>query len=349
MDTGNGWSTGFANGPAENLDIEGYKHLYKLPLDKNGSIAEAEKQFTAQEHGTERDNPTDPLLLTTEQVARDLQFIFPAGLSEFSFKYTNEKPGPGEGHKGRNVLFAGMSALYMCKVKKLNFDFEMAEVTRNNLGTKGPDFDAPEGIVYKNIAQVGDQPVDLEINAVSEYTVYNTERNGLNGKYGQINLQTGTEVDLKFKLHIGGTEDVYTADWLYFSIFDFDHNKDPTLWQEFMTIANFSSFSLSDNTAVNVTELGDGAYTFSSTIRGTGKDNPTDPLGLDDEQKSKSVGFIFHDSSGFTMKLKVGPPALKPGKKKLPDGRNFLFAGKSSNSACEMDTYQDVLNTEYDN
>ena len=40
---------------------------------------------------------------------------------------------------------------------------------------------------------------------------------------------------------------------------------------------------------------------WCSTIGGTGDDNPDDPEGLTDEQKSKAVSFFFRDFSKFDV------------------------------------------------
>merc|ERR1740138_1218783 len=101
MDTGSGWSTDDHEKPAENLDITGFKAVYKLPIDKGGTVKINEDDtFTAGDHGMESDNPTDPFLLSTEQVERTVQFVFPAGMSSFSFTYRNDRAGPGENQKG---------------------------------------------------------------------------------------------------------------------------------------------------------------------------------------------------------------------------------------------------------
>lgn len=343
IDTGNGWSTDGSVKPAENLEISGYKDLYKLPVEKEGTIVKKEGAWSASDHGTEADNPTDPIQLTSQQIQRTVSFIFPAGKSSFSFKYTNDKAGPGENRKGRNVLFGGMTSLYMCKQKKVNLDFDLAEVTRNNLGNQGPE-EGDEGVIYEKIATVGDDVIDLEVNAVGEYTAYNVSRNGKLGYYGQLNLQTGTEVELKFSLKNHATGEPYKADWMYFSLFDFDHAKlkGDYIWKEYMTLSGMSQMTLTDGTSIHVDPKGEN-YVLSSTIKGNGKDNPDDPMRLTDEQMSKSVALTFKDVTSWNMKFRVGPPAFKP-KSGNPDGRNFLFAGKSSTDVCDLETYDDIVN-----
>lgn len=65
---------------------------------------------------------------------------------------------------------------------------------------------------------------------------------------------------------------------------------------------------------------------FGATTRGTGLDNPTDPLNLTEQQANRAVMFQFENTSTFELRLGVGPDANGGDL----GGRNFLFSGVSS-------------------
>ena len=74
--------------------------------------------------------------------------------------------------------------------------------------------------------------------------------------------------------------------------------------------------------AIAVSKDGD-ATRFKSRERGTGKDNPRDPLKLTTLQQRHSVSLLFKGRSSFEAKFEVRG-------RKLRSGRNILFAGSSS-------------------
>jgi len=352
IDTGNDFRGMKA---VEKLTIGGYKEYYVIPQEKGGELAIQNNgngaDFMGTVHGVESDNPTDPLVLSERQAKRTVNFKFAPGSNNIRFTYS-----VGEAtNKGRNFQFAGMTNLYFCKAPKVNLDFSLAKVVRSNLGNDGPDNAEKEGLLYSNVATVGDQAVDLEVNALSEYFPFNTERNGLNGQFAQINLAvpdnkgrpgetgaTGT-CEFSFTLKKGGTDEPYEAEWLYFSMFDIDQAKKNKKWnpkwQESMTVSGFASQFLSSDTQVKVEQLDKKTYRYNSSQFGTGKDNPKDPLKLDDLQSSRTATFVYRAVSRWTATFAIGLPFGR-------DGRNFLLAGKSSTVSCEQNTYGDVINVQ---
>lgn len=339
----------------ETMTIAGYQEYYVIPKEKGGELDIAVNgngaAFSGTNHGIEADNPSDPLVLSDGQARRTVNFKFAPGLNKIQFNYN---VGEATG-RGRNVLFAGMTNLYFCKAPKVNLDFSMANVVRSNLGRKGPDNGEQEGILYANVATVGDQAIDLEVNAQSEYWPFNTERNGLNGKFAQINLATPDNAglpgssgatgtcDFSFTLKKGGTDELYEAEWLYFSMFDIDQAKKNRKWnpkwQESMTVSGFASQYLSSDTEIKVEQLNKKTFRYNSSKFGTGKDNPKDPLQLDAKMTRRTATFVYRAVSTWNATFAIGLPHYL-------DGRNFLLAGKSSTVSCDQNTYGDVINVQ---
>ena len=75
----------------------------------------------------------------------------------------------------------------------MSFDLAHAEIAFSNLGGHGPDTDKPPGIRYVNVAKVQTPDgrtlyQDLYVEAVDSYTPFEPQRNGLSGRFAQINF-----------------------------------------------------------------------------------------------------------------------------------------------------------------
>jgi hypothetical protein len=335
---------GSLGGGLEVLTISGFESEYLLESavgevvkGQNGALT----TYQGSTAGNEEDNPTDPFLLTDQQAGRTVSFKFPAGLSEFTFRYSvagAAEPFPGHKDIGRHFQFSGMTSLYLCEPRPINVDFSIAQLVHSNLGNQGPDFDAPEGIRFALIADIGDgHYVDLEIHALTPYEAFNSAQNGLNGKFGQVNLRAGTDVTLEFVFLEPGTNTRVNMNWFHFSIFDLDearHGRN----KETMEINNryFLTHYLTESSEVhvyphfagedNLHAANDGNIQYMSSTKGTGRDNPTDPMVLDQQQKDRSVAFLMHDIDSFVTKFAIGAPRR--------GGRNINFAGAASVIYC---------------
>jgi hypothetical protein len=349
MDTGKGYKRkGKPVQAVEKVTVSGYKEYYLLPAEKGGQIKVTNgaggADFEGTTWGKESDNPSDPLVLNMGQAQRSVSFKFDAGRSSFTASYAVGKAVRG----GRNFMFSGMTNLYFCKAPKVNLDFSLAKVMRNNLGGKGPNTEEAEGILYSNVAAVGDQQIDLEVNALEPYGPFNTDRNGLNDKFAQINMGTPSpeasgSCKFQFRLLKGGTAEPYEAEWLYFSMFDLDqakpNRKYNPKWQESLTVSGFASQYVSDDTEIKVEQLDKKTFRYNSSQKGTGKDNPKDPMQLDAVMMRRTVTFVYRAVSAWTARFEIGLPYDV-------NGRNFLLAGKSSTASCDQNTYGDVVNVQ---
>jgi len=342
----------------ETLTISGWHEYYLMPRDKGGQVVvqnlgHGSASFTGSVNGHEHDNPTDPLVLSDQQNMRTVSFKFAPGVGSVTWTYKVTETFKD----GRNFQFGGMTQLYFCQAEKVNIDFSWAHVVRSNLGNQGPQFDEPEGVLYHRIAAVGDQVIDMEINALTPYSCLNCTKNGKNGMFGQVNMMAGLapqsasrfnrppfsgETEFRFSLYKAGTTEPYTAEWLYWSVFDLDNAKPDKQWkpkwQESFTVSDFSTYMTSEDTEIVTEKLDTSLYRFNSTKKGTGKDNPEDPLDLHPVALRRAISLVYRNTQTWTAKFTIGGPYHSM------DGRNFLFAGKSSTVTCDKNSAEDVVN-----
>jgi len=154
-----------------------------------------------------------------------------------------------------------------------DWNFFNAELTVNNLGGAGPNLSGhdAEEIRYSNVADEIDLVLTIDEAHQARLRPYVTnptckdnaeprpnkcvkgvdagcpkdgmtcgvDANGMNGKFGQVNVKGGTEVALKFTLVDAGTTDpVFIADnqKVFFSVFDLDNGGDKNPTQEYLKL-----------------------------------------------------------------------------------------------------------------
>lgn len=213
-------------------------------------------------------------------------------------------------------------------------DLGLSTVSHSNLGGAGPDSGA-ETLVYSNVFP----NTDLVVAATSPYTpnLLNANggvlHNGLHGGFGVINMACDGSVDLTFTFVDSVSGEPVVPSPFLFTWFDSDHGMAHES-REAITVSGFSSFHLTDMTALDVTELGqglseeslaagNGAATFTSTMRGGKVDNPVAPLTLTRLQQDRTVALLFSGKSSFGVTLSETGYAN-------PQGRNFYFSGSSA-------------------
>jgi hypothetical protein len=320
--------TGIAGAAKEELTIGGFDEMHVLPhATITTSTADGRTTFTATEHGTSNDNPTDPLVLSDVQAARTVSLRFPSGLSsvQFSYSVANSPRQAANDDEGRNFFLAGMTQNYFCDVQPLIFEFDHAVTTRNNLGGMGPNLDEPHGLVFGNIAEIDGVELDLMITNMTEYTPKNSAKNGVNYALGIVNIGTNSDTRFKFSFVKHGTDEEVSLEWVYFTIYDLDMGNDDK-YEEIFDMDHFATYYMTESSEMNVTDLGGGRYLFKSTKQGTGADNPHDLDALTRLQRDRAVTFLLHEQSGFDAMFKAGPPGRS--------GRNFLMSGHSAVVYC---------------
>merc|ERR1719272_2340375 len=199
------------------------------------------------------------------------------------------------------------------------FNFSTAVVLVNNLGGRGPKPDKEKALRFGKIAKLKDDWLDLVVTARGTYAPVGTNRNGVQGEYGNIAMQSGTIVDFDFELVTAETSTPANLKSFYFSIYDLDMGKGQVA--EELTVGGFEKYFVSEDTELSISKESDRTR-FTATTEGVEMDNPTDPLKLTPVQANRAVTFLFKDASKFSMTFSVGSA-------KFSHTRFFLFAGRS--------------------
>jgi len=195
------------------------------------------------------------------------------------------------------------------------------------------------------------------------------ELNGKNEKFGKINLQTvknkpkSGEAQLKFCFVQAGTDTEVTVEQFSFTTYDTDErgvngNKIGIKEKLIVDTSQAAFFQLGTDEVDTELVLTCGndpdpitgpnphcpdnvLSTFTSTTKGPGSDNPTDPDNLTDKQISRSIMFTFKDTACWEFTYDHYCPADQDGWTGNRNdcayytGGNFLFAGASEQfGAC---------------
>jgi len=187
-------------------------------------------------------------------------------------------------------------------------------VTQNNLGGVGPDEGAEE-IRYGNAAVIDGKAVDLVLTTDGAFKSSKPSKNGNAGAFGVLNVKCGSSVTVTMKVVDSATGAPVTLDAVALTWYDLDEGK-KAKGRATVTTCGSTGAIVSENTELTVVREGD-CSSATSSVAGTGKDNPKSPHLLDSVQVSRSVTLPFKQVSEFSSTL-----SLAKGHK----GRNFLFA-----------------------
>ena len=218
----------------------------------------------------------------------------------------------------------------------VSLSFEDAQLWHSNLGNQGgPDGESllfpgesvssasSDALVFGRVGRLqrnrtagtGREFFNLEVRNLTTYEAWGDDgsmNNGLNGKFGQINVAPGTTT-LEFSFTNSETLESISLKKLQFSFLDVDSGK---TGQECIAASDFTEATTGG--AISTIELS-GQTVFCSTEQGVGGDNPSDPLNMTELQSSRTVALTFEDVSSFTVELtNMGS-----------FGRNVQFAGES--------------------
>jgi len=187
-------------------------------------------------------------------------------------------------------------------------------VSQNNLGGVGPDEGAEE-IRYSTAAVVNGRKVDLVITTDGDFKTHKASKNGNSGPFGILNVKCGTSVSINMKVVDSENNQPVTLDSVALTWYDLDEGKKEK-GRATVTACGSTGAIVSENTELTVKREGDCSSSTSS-VPGTGKDNPTSPHKLDSVQIARAVTLPFKGVSEWSSTL-----SLAKGYK----GRNFLFA-----------------------
>jgi hypothetical protein len=196
-------------------------------------------------------------------------------------------------------------------------------VSQNNLGGVGPDEGAEE-IRYSNAAVVNGRAVDLVLTTDGIFKTHKASKNGNSGPFGILNVKCGTSVTVNMKVVDAENGSPVTLDAVALTWYDLDEGKREK-GRATVTTCGSTGAIVSENTELTVNREGD-CSSATSSVPGTGKDNPTSPHQLNSVQIARAVTLPFKGVSEWSSTL-----SLAKGFK----GRNFLFAVEPS-VACGL-------------
>jgi len=183
-------------------------------------------------------------------------------------------------------------------------------ISNNNLRGQGPNRnDAGHMRITDTLPGV-----DLVIKADQNYRAFNSERNGIHlGKFGRINMLSGTQSMLNFQFVKSGTDEAVNVNEFIFTVFDIDQFGG-CFGRMTVNASHYASYHVGDNTELVVkTDAGDvgrpATSSFISSMSGTGQDNPTRPRGLTPLQAARSVSFVFRNRKFFNMGFEISDAA----------------------------------------
>ncbi|MFC4991740.1 PEP-CTERM sorting domain-containing protein [Rubritalea tangerina] len=194
----------------------------------------------------------------------------------------------------------------------------------SDLGANENDLNAGS-IRWSNIASVEGQAIDLvAVVSSGQYQAANTANNGLNGAFGQINIQNDTVVEFTFTIVESGTSNAVVASSWDFAFFDLDTGGNKDGIDNIETIRVVDNGSLQSYVKTVDSELTVGGSvldpSFTATTSGGATDNPTDPTDMTPQQENRSVLFTLTNTSSFQLQMETTPGG---------SGRNILFAGEA--------------------
>jgi len=196
-------------------------------------------------------------------------------------------------------------------------------VTQNNLGGVGPD-SGDEEIRYSNAAVINGKAVDLVLTTDGEFKTSKPSKNGNAGAFGVLNVKCGTSMTVTMKAVDSETGGPVMLDAVALTWYDLDEGKKQK-GRATVTTCGSTGAIVSENSELTLVREGD-CSSATSSVAGTGKDNPKSPHSLDSVQISRAVTLPFKQVSEFSSTL-----SLAKGFK----GRNFLFAIEPS-VACGL-------------
>lgn len=205
-------------------------------------------------------------------------------------------------------------------------DFGNSTVVNNSL-TNGATNASGGNIRWQNIANLDGQSLDLVATVVGgTYNAANADPaklalNGLNGDFGNINLNNDTYVEFKFTIvETGTTNGVVASSW-DFAFFDLDTGTGNSNHESITIISGevLESYTISSQTEIDASGLYPNR-TFTATTSGGVDDNPDDPTMLTALQEQRSILFTLTDTDFFTLAMGTTPGS---------NGRNIQFAGEA--------------------
>jgi len=196
-----------------------------------------------------------------------------------------------------------------CTICATSTEVDLSNVVQNNLGGLGPDAGAEE-IRYANAIMLDGKSLDVVLTAESEYKSPKPTKNGAKGGFGIFTLKAKQKTDFKFTFLDSNTGSPVAVKDLALTFYDMDEGKKGRQ-KETVSVCNAEEVYTTSDTELVSTKTG-SCRSYSSTTRGTGKDNPARPDELTRTQAARSVTFEFHSKASLTFSAAVGPAGRSP-------------------------------------
>jgi len=199
-------------------------------------------------------------------------------------------------------------------------------VVSSNLGKKGPDTEAEEGIIYNASLRhplLNHTRFQIHIHSVLQWsnsTQYDDQYspqwtkgdfvNGKHGKFFHINVKPNSSVKLRVHAHQLGSVDDLQVPVAHMTFFDLDTGRNNNHSIEQVKICDIQRYYLSNATEINTTLESDGGHectVFTATVEGTGDDNPKDPDALTVQQKNKAVTVELRHANAINFEVGASP------------------------------------------
>lgn len=203
-----------------------------------------------------------------------------------------------------------------CDICAAAVTVDLTNVVQNNLGGAGPDGGAEE-IRYKNAMDLNGKKVDVVLTAQGEYITPKPEKNGVTGDgFGRFLMKLKASTDFQFQFQDADTGEPVAVKDVALSFYDMDEAKDDRQ-RETVTVCGAKEAYVTANTELDHKATG-VCHSFSSTVKGTGKDNPKEIDAITRTQAARTVTYEFHSRASITFSAALS----RSGRNTRP----FLFA-----------------------
>lgn len=190
-----------------------------------------------------------------------------------------------------------------CKACKTSVDVDLSTVTSNNLGGQGPKTGAEE-IRYQKAIKLDGKTVDVVLTVDGEFSLDDSSRNGVSNQFGQLALTCGSSADFKFSFVDSQTGVPVEMDDMALTFYDLDQGKRGS-GKESVSVCDPDEVFAMTNSELESSKAG-SCHRYSATVKGTKKDNPTDPKDLSAEQLAKAVTYTFSGKNSVEWSASIG-------------------------------------------
>jgi hypothetical protein len=186
---------------------------------------------------------------------------------------------------------------------------DLTNVVQNNLGGLGPDSGAEE-IRYANAISLDGQSLDVVLTAEGVYQTPKPQKNGNKGNFGVFTMKSDQTSDFKITFQDSVSGSPVSVKDIALTFYDLDEGKVGKL-KETVSACNPAEVYTTSNTEL-IPAVAGSCHSFSSSTKGTGKDNPQKPDELTKTQADRSVTFEFHARASLIFSAAVGRASRAP-------------------------------------